>query len=151
MRTRNLLLVSGALALTLGCGFGSSGGGHSDNNNAGGAPPPAPVATTKAVPEKPATTKAQRTGVPNQSAKIGGCTQVYNGDTCHIKGTGFGYNEKVDVTVVGEGLPTAVRYTDDSGTFTWDYNIRSGPGDVITVRAQGATSGRQAQFSYKLI
>jgi hypothetical protein len=144
-------MVSGALALTLGCGFGSSGGGHSDNNDAGGAPPPPPAATTKAVPEKPATTKAQRTGVPSQAARIGGCTEVPNGNTCHIKGTGFGYNEEVTVTVEGEGLPKVTRYTDDTGTFTWDYNIRSGPGVVITVRAEGATSGRHAQFSYKLI
>ncbi|MGI5241893.1 hypothetical protein [Dactylosporangium sp. CA-139066] len=49
------------------------------------------------------------------------------------------------------GPIVGVVYTDDKGAFTWDYNIRSGPGDVITVRAEGATSGRRAQFSYKLI
>ncbi|HTJ34124.1 MAG TPA: hypothetical protein VL738_12920 [Dactylosporangium sp.] len=150
MRTPTLLVTAGALTLTLGCGFLRSG-----NNDAGGAPPPPPAPattgrTTEAVPAKPAATKTQRTGVPAQPAKLGGCTKVPNGNTCRMQGSGFGYNELVNVAVVGEGRPKWTVYADNNGAWTWDYAIRSGPGTVITVRAEGAASGRHAEFSYTL-
>jgi uncharacterized protein YfaP (DUF2135 family) len=152
MRTRTLLVASAAVALTLGCGLG----GHSSSNGGGGAPPPpaatngAPATTRAKATGAPATTKAKATGAPAQPARLGGCAKVPNGNTCHIQGTGFGYDEQVTVTVEGEGLPQKVVQADDQGAFTWDYAIRSGPGTVVTVRAEGATSGRHARFSYTL-
>jgi hypothetical protein len=149
MRTPTLLAAAGAIALTLGCGLLDAGGNNTDTNDGGGAPPP-PAKTTDAVPGKPTPTKTERTGAPAKPARLVGCTTARQGGSCEMQGSGFGYNELVTYWDTKYPSAKSTVYADDNGAWTADYGRYSSPGTVITVRAEGATSGRHAEFSFTL-